>query len=433
MKLNIKQLLVCLLLLNSFLYITTSHLEWWWNRRRRGDGGWRPRWQPPRRNNGGFNAAYGASREYNSRTNPNDWGQGSIFFLDRHNVDCGQGRVLQGFHLYRPSGNTIAYEFSCKADPTVTNNVYSSQTGWNATGGNERNSANYLDRHNVACRPGFALQQFKLIRNGNQIAYQYRCAEVRNTNQCSGGSTGETYGNRVFENIYLDRQRINVGGDRMLTSFKLNTRYGGGAVYYRYAFGSCRFGANTGGAPRQNFNPPRPGYNPPRPANNPPRPGYNPPRPGYNPPRPNNFPQRNNGFPQRNNGFPQRQNPNNMNPNNFNPNSQVSNNEERKVKIQEGNKFCKTYCVPNLMSKPKKCWMKGVKDCNSCQFKDQRNMNNNNNRDADELCKKACNSLKNSNICAFYPNTNDKKKIINQNILSKFNVRLFRRYLKRLR
>jgi len=84
------------------------------------------------------------------------------------------------------------------------------------------------------------------------------------------------------------------------------------------------------------------------------------------------------------------------------------------------------------MSKSKKCWMKGVKDCNSCQFKDQRNMNNNN-RDADKLCKKACNSLKNSNICAFYPYTNDMKKIVNQNILSKFNIRLFRRYLKRFK
>jgi len=107
----------------------------------------------------------------------------------------------------------------------------------------------------------------------------------------------------------------------------------------------------------------------------------------------------------------------------------ASNNNNRRQKIQEGNKFCKTNCIPNPSSRGKKCWMKGPKTCNSCKFKDLRNTNIN--RDTDYICKEACNSVQNSNICAFYPYSNDKKKIINQNILSKFNLRLFRRYLKK--
>jgi len=110
-------------------------------------------------------------------------------------------------------------------------------------------------------------------------------------------------------------------------------------------------------------------------------------------------------------------------------NSNAIGNDDRIRKIQEGNRFCKTYCVPNLQSKYKKCWMKGVKTCNSCQYKEIRNINNN--RDTDSLCQNACNAIKNSNICAYYPYTNNNKKIINKNILNKFNLRLFRRYLRK--
>jgi len=449
MKLINKQLLVCLIILNSFLYISTSLLT---VERKKSTS---------------------KTKQYNSRTPANDWGQGNVYYLDRHSVDCGRGRVLQGFHLTRPSGNTISYEFACMAHPTVTYNVYNGQTGWNATnGGNPRHSTNYLDRHNVACRPGFALQQFRLIRNGpTMIAYQYRCVEVKNSNSCMGGSTGETYGNRVFENIYLDRQRIFVGGDRFLTSFKLNTRYGWGAVYYRYGYGSCRFGANAPAQrnnprrpnpPRYNpprYNPPRrnnnaPRYNPPRrnnyaPRYNPPRrnnyaPRYNPPRrnnnsPRYNPPRRNNYAPRHNNYPARHNNAPRHNNyparHNNYTPRhsahlparmNVGPHDTKA---ERKLKVQEGNRFCSANCIPNRQSKEKKCWKKGVKSCNSCQFRDPRNAFNN--RDAADLCMSACNSIAKTNVCAYYPYIDDKKKIINQRLLSKFGLRLFRKYLKR--
>lgn len=98
-----------------------------------------------------------------------------------------------------------------------------------------------MDRHNVQCRQGFAIQQFKLIRNGGRVAYQYRCVQIENAVDCKTGITNTSFGNRKFETIYLDRQNINVGNDRALTQFKLNTKYHRG-VHYTYGFTSCKLG-----------------------------------------------------------------------------------------------------------------------------------------------------------------------------------------------
>jgi len=181
--------------------------------------------------------------QFNSKTIGNDWGRGSVFYLDRHSVDCGPNKIIQGFHLYRPNKNQIAYEFSCGGNANLVKpNTYVTQTPWNGTDRNERHSTNYLDRHNVQCRQGFALQQFKLIRNGRNIAYQFKCAQLAKALECRSEQTPTSHGNKVFENIYLDRQRIFAGADRALTNFKLNSKYKGRAVNYSYSYTSCKMG-----------------------------------------------------------------------------------------------------------------------------------------------------------------------------------------------
>jgi len=195
------------------------------------------------------------SKQFQSRTGGNDWGRGSVYYLDRHSVDCGPGKVLQGFHLYRPAWNSIAYEFACKSHPAVLSNTYNDQTRWNDTDNNERTSTNYLDRHDVRCRGGYALQQFKLIRNGRNIAYQFRCVQI-NAQGCNSGQTAQSWGNRSrnFENIFLDRQRVYVGENRALTQFKLNSSYRNGGVFYTYGFSSCQL-ANSVQPPPNRFLP----------------------------------------------------------------------------------------------------------------------------------------------------------------------------------
>ncbi len=190
--------------------------------------------------------------QFQSRTNGNDWGQGNIFYLDRHSLDCGANKVIQGFHLIRPRPDQIGYEYACGGNPSlVSSETYNTQTPWNATSNDKNSSTNYLDRHNVQCKPSFALQQFKLIRNGDQIAYQYRCAKLAKPLECKTDRVAESHGNTRYETIYLDRQKLFVGGDRALTQFKLGTRYQGGAVKYSYGYTSCKMGvAGNPAAPR---------------------------------------------------------------------------------------------------------------------------------------------------------------------------------------
>jgi len=230
MKLINKQRIFCILLINSLLYISAFNLE------------------------ADSSRSLELTKQYNSKTGPNDWGQGSVFFLDRHNIDCGPGNVLQGFHLIRPKSKQIAYEFACIKNPSVTSISYSTRTPWNFTGKNSRSSSNFLDRHNVECKTGYALQQFKLIRKGpKHIAYHYRCVKMKNLGQCISRNTPFTEANKKeTHNVYLDRQRVFVGADRVLTRFQLNSSYRGKKLYFKYSFSSCKIGGKIMGAPQVN-------------------------------------------------------------------------------------------------------------------------------------------------------------------------------------
>ena len=79
------------------------------------------------------------------RTNPDADGKGNAWYLDRHHVKVPAGQVLTGFHLTRPSGNTIQYQFwgspTTRVGPEMATN-----TPANAAGGG---SLIYLDRHQV--------------------------------------------------------------------------------------------------------------------------------------------------------------------------------------------------------------------------------------------------------------------------------------------
>ena len=288
MKLAIRQALVIFVAINIFFVSLTSAMK-------------REKIEERTRSDKNKEKSTSDSKQFQSRTGGNDWGNGSVYFLDRHSLDCGAGKVLQGFHLYRPAWNLIAYEFACKNHLGVLGDTYNDQTRWNDTDGNERTSTNYLDRHDVRCRGGYALQQFKLIRNGRQIAYQYRCVQI-NSQNCVSARTNESWGNRnhSYENIYLDRQNVNAGDGRALTQFKLNSNYRNGGVFYTYEITHCQL-ANPVAAHR---NPPQPSprpVSPPQPYRRPISTPVSPPRPRVNPnleevvPKPNPAPKRNKG------------------------------------------------------------------------------------------------------------------------------------------
>jgi hypothetical protein len=163
---------------------------------------------------------------FDKRTPPNDWGRNNIFYLDRHDVACGNQEALQGFRLFRPQGNQLNYKYVCKSrDQSISpNDTYQSNTGWNQTARNKSRSANYLDRHNVQCKAGYALQRFRLGRNGNNINYNFSCVKV----DCEAIQTMQTgkSADGGFETIYLDRQDVRVKTNEVLTGFKLNSNGG---------------------------------------------------------------------------------------------------------------------------------------------------------------------------------------------------------------
>jgi hypothetical protein len=174
----------------------------------------------------------------NLKTSPQDWGNGNIYYLDRLAVGCPAKTALDGFQLYRPAGNKLAYKYSCrnKCSGLKSGKTYIGKTRPNATDGNKKKSANYLDRHHVNCRNGYALQQFKLQRQQSNIFYSYTCTEAQCKVRQRTYTKWQSGGNN--EVIYLDRQEVRMEAHTVITGFKLETKYGGGSKF-RYAIDYC--------------------------------------------------------------------------------------------------------------------------------------------------------------------------------------------------
>jgi len=167
-----------------------------------------------------------------------DWGGGNIYYLDRQNVACPAKTALDGFQLYRPTGNTLAYKYNCRRNCSgmKSGKTYVGKTRPNATAGNKKHSANYLDRHHVSCRNGYALRGFRMGRSGNNIFYSYTCTEALCKSRPRTYTSWQSGGNN--EVIYLDRQHIRMQSHHVITGFKLETKYPGGTKY-RYRVDYC--------------------------------------------------------------------------------------------------------------------------------------------------------------------------------------------------
>lgn len=173
----------------------------------------------------------GETKHFQKWTPANDWGNGNAIFLDRHHVDCETG-ALRSFHLYRPKGHQIAYEYICQKDWEGKGRV-AKDTGWNV----ESDKTIYLDRHDVNCgdRP---IRDFRLRRNGaGKFRYDYGCSDKKHSGKnCRKLTTPWNDENGpVHRNIYLDRHHPNCGND-VMTRFKLQ-RDGKGK--YQYAYTCC--------------------------------------------------------------------------------------------------------------------------------------------------------------------------------------------------
>jgi len=180
------------------------------------------------------------STGYSNQTPLSDAGEGSVFYLDRHNVKCGTNQALTGFQLNRPNrGNEIQYLFDCMQSNAIGTNVKTKATAFAKTQ-DKGKSLNFLDRHDIVCPNGYAVQQFKLSRENSSsinIQYQYTCVEVQTTS-CTSKETSRT----PFDDMtsfYLDRQSIFVPVGSVLTQFKLVSFYDG-KPGFKYAYTFCQ-------------------------------------------------------------------------------------------------------------------------------------------------------------------------------------------------
>lgn len=173
--------------------------------------------------------------KFNRSTKYGDIGDGSIFYLDRHAVECKKNEVLQGFLFRSPKRGKWSYRFKCLEIPNMSEKYYRHSTNQFTAGDDPKKSANYLDRHNVHCYEGHALQYFQLKRGNrrgidHKINIRYKCVKVncgefitREFKRKSGGD---------FATIYLTNHDIRVKENEVLTGFRLQSK--DGDLYYKY-------------------------------------------------------------------------------------------------------------------------------------------------------------------------------------------------------
>ncbi len=162
-------------------------------------------------------------------------GNGTVYYLDRHNVDCGSDALNQ-FGLIRQPGGKTQYNFSCLNPLNLQTKALATNAQYKGSKRGKRSSALYLDRHDVNCddKP---ITQFGLKRSGTRrIKYEYKCGNVEPSDvTCRNTSTPWNQESNSVH--YLDRHNVKCNSDEYISKFKLN-RDGGGK--FRYDYKCCK-------------------------------------------------------------------------------------------------------------------------------------------------------------------------------------------------
>jgi hypothetical protein len=401
---------------------------------------------------------------FDRETPKNDWGNSEIFYLDRHNVNCGSNEAVQGFKLIRPTSKLLSYKYVCKSkSPSISEKTYEDKTGANETAGNKKRSANYLDRHNVMCKNGYALQRFKLEREGNKIFYSFKCVQV----SCDANLSLETTktDNGGFNTIYLDRQDIRLKTNEVMVGFHLISK--SGKFSYKVTYCNLKSPApkiekheplqprQLGAIPPQVKQeepsmvpelraqkykmPPQLGAIPPQVKQVRAQRIKMPPQLGlressrhtikygikqakkqslidYGRPEVHDIPGAINPELLKQREIPQEETYEM-------PKKLVKKHVENQTSVEyKGKMFCSMYCQPNPSEKIKKCYEDGqTYPCRSCILKATIFDNEKN-----KICKKLCDSIANK-PCELYGYLNNNKKKIHQSILQKYDLSIYKR------
>ena len=162
-------------------------------------------------------------------------GGGKVYYLDRHNIECGSD-ALNGFGLIRQPGGKTQYNYLCLKPGHLTKHDKKTNSQYKGSKSGKRSSALYLDRHTVDCN-NKPITQFRLHRDGSRrIYYKYKCGNVSTQNNACR-ETSTPWNQESSSVHYLDRHYAKCNPDEYMTKFKLNRRGNG---QFRYDFRCCK-------------------------------------------------------------------------------------------------------------------------------------------------------------------------------------------------
>lgn len=118
----------------------------------------------------------GTYENMDKNTELNEYGNtGSLVYLDRHNLDCSAENGFLTQFKYNKEGDKINYNYKCNKDSIKTDTITDHETELNEDG---QGNLYYLDRQNIKCPEGKGLVQFKLDRGGttDKVKYMFKCA-----------------------------------------------------------------------------------------------------------------------------------------------------------------------------------------------------------------------------------------------------------------
>ena len=152
------------------------------------------------------------------KTTPaNDGGGGDAIYLDRHDIDCGDNKVLSRIHLARVDDHNYHYEYTCSDAGKISTPVDKSTPANSGGGGN----ALYLDRHNIDCGDNSLLTRMHLAKTDNyNYHYEYKCATPPANITCRTASTPSN-DDGGGDTIYLDRHDIKCNSDEAISQLHL--------------------------------------------------------------------------------------------------------------------------------------------------------------------------------------------------------------------
>lgn len=167
-------------------------------------------------------------------------GKGSIYYLDRQNVDCPNGSAMSWFHYERKPSDTgmIRYNYNCVESKAInTSKASSKSTPYNSVEekSDGKYAMNYLDRHNVVCPAGTAINKFRQGRSGNKINIKYECVAVETV--CCKSFTGAAQSAGNQNTYYLDRQNVgdnSVATNMVMTQYKAFASYSPSKLWYTW-------------------------------------------------------------------------------------------------------------------------------------------------------------------------------------------------------